>query len=187
MKLSRRERILLFWAGLTALVSVGLFWVLLPAMGGYLAQRELYEAAVAEESLWLDQLDAPEDWKEEGSILQEEYRGFRELFPDRMDNEEAEGLVLTRLEEGGLKPISSRILKNGPVTLKNGGEQAKGLAACFDIRAEGEMENFISFMEELEEEICMRLISFQAEPDAGGGWRFTMELECYMLEGVHEE
>lgn len=193
MKLSRREKILLYVAGITVLVSVGLTKAVFPALSAYMDQREIYEAAAAEESLWLQRQETYKDAEDQSARWQEEYRVCRELFPDRMENEEAEGLMLTHLEDAGLTPVSSRILNSGPVTLGggrgggSGGDQAKGFAVSFQVEAEGEMEDFVSLLEEMERELYMRLVSFQAAPDVGSGWRFTMELECYMLEAVREK
>lgn len=194
MKLSSREKRLLYLSGMVVILAVGMTRFILPAYEAYASCEEAYAAAVEEAEIWAkeqDRLTRLEDGSGQLLLKYEEWRG---AYPRPMDNDLLERQVLSRLEEHGLTPLNTTITNRGAADLKpkNGGSlviegTARAIRAEVSVTAEGSLENFLEFIHELEDSAYLRIDSFQIKGCSGQEKPvISVSVSCYMLEDMDE-
>lgn len=194
MKLSSREKRLLYLSGMVIILAVGMTRFILPAYETFAASEEAYAAAVEEleiQEAERDKLESLQDGSGELLLKYEEWRG---AYPGPMANDILERQVLSRLEEHGLIPINTTVTNKGLTDLKpkNGSGfviegTAKAVKAEVSVTARGSVKNFFGFVSGLEEIPYLKIESFQmkgcsSEEDPV----ISVLVGCYMLEDVDE-
>lgn len=194
MRLSSREKRLLYLSGMVLILAVGMTRFILPAYETYASSEEAYDAAVQEAEIRAseqDKLTLLEDSSGELMLKYEEWRG---AYPSPMANDMLERQVLSRLEAHGLIPLDTMVTNKGTMELKpkNGSSfviegTAKAVKAEVSVTVEGSMENFLGFVNELEASACLRVESFRIKGCSGQeNPGISVLVGCYMLEDMDE-
>lgn len=194
MKLSSREKRLLYLSGMVVILAVGMTRFVLPAYEAYASGEEAYAAAVEEAEIWAEELDRLTRLEDGSGELLLEYEKWRGAYPLPMANDILERQVLSRLEAHGLIPLNTTVTNKGTTDLKpkNGSAvvtegSAKAVKAEVSVTAKGSMEDFFSFVNDLEEVGYLKIESFQMKGCSGQeSPDISVLVSCYMLEDMDE-
>lgn len=194
MRLSSREKRLLYMSGMVIILAVGITRFILPAYESYAASREAYDAVVEELELWETEQDKLARLEDGSSEVLVRFEDWRAEFPRPMANDLLERQVLDRLEAHGLIPSSTSVTYKGTTDLKpqNGSAfvidgTAKAEKTEVAVAAEGSVDNFFGFVRDLEAVDYMMIESFQIKGCSGQEKpSISVLVSCYMLEDMDE-
>lgn len=157
-KLSKREKVLIYFAVLLAIFCLGYYLLLVPLSAAYKEAKASYFDAVSRQDNKNTLLQAEASYYGVFEKGKEYYLSHQGDFRDKIDTVSLEQLVLYYMDQYEIEPVSMRTVKEKAVE-----DSQFLLKTSINVSAAGAWDHFFELLEEMEKEEGIYISSFQMD------------------------